>query len=84
MSHNRLRVFLKSRLLFAILVGPSAAAQPSPTRNDSIVVFAPHPDTRWTRLGQNDALLSDRYSPLCGVLPTTRPAIRIYRSILDL
>jgi LmbE family N-acetylglucosaminyl deacetylase len=45
MSHNRFRVFLKSTLLFATLVGPSAAfAQPSPTRADSILVFAPHPD----------------------------------------
>src|SRR6476646_8375445 len=41
----RLHVCLKSTLLFAIVISLSAAfAQPSPTRSDSIVVFAPHPD----------------------------------------
>ena len=45
MRHNRLRVCLKSTLLFAIFVGSSFAfSQPSPSRPDSIVVFAPHPD----------------------------------------
>jgi len=45
MSHNRLRVCLKSTLLFAIPICLLAAfAQPSPTHPDSIVVFAPHPD----------------------------------------
>src|SRR5215813_1568940 len=45
MSHNRMRVRLKSALMFAILIGLSSAfAQPSPTHPDSIVVFAPHPD----------------------------------------
>ncbi|PYY13337.1 MAG: hypothetical protein DMG61_13675, partial [Acidobacteria bacterium] len=41
----RQRVFLKSTILFAIVIGLSAAfSQPSPTRSDSIVIFAPHPD----------------------------------------
>lgn len=45
MSHNRLRIFFKLALLFAIFAGPCAAlAQSSPNRPDSIVVFAPHPD----------------------------------------
>ena len=45
MSHNRLRVCLKFTVLFAISSACSAAfAQTSPTRPESIVVFAPHPD----------------------------------------
>ena len=45
MSHNRLRVCLKFAVLFAISSAFSAAfAQTSPTRPESIVVFAPHPD----------------------------------------
>ncbi len=41
----RLRLCLKSTLLLAIVISLSSAfAQPSPTRSDSIVVFAPHPD----------------------------------------
>src|SRR6185437_16182875 len=44
MSH-RMRFCFKSTLVFAILIGLSSAfAQPSPTRSESIVVFAPHPD----------------------------------------
>ena len=43
MSRNRL--FLQLTLLFAGMIGLSAAfAQPSPTRPESIIVFAPHPD----------------------------------------
>src|SRR5215813_1546380 len=42
---NRMRLCLKSTLLFAILIGLSSAfAQPRSTESDSIVVFAPHPD----------------------------------------
>jgi LmbE family N-acetylglucosaminyl deacetylase len=42
---NRMRFCLKSALVFAILIGPSSAfAQLSPTRSESIVIFAPHPD----------------------------------------
>jgi LmbE family N-acetylglucosaminyl deacetylase len=42
---RRMRFCLKLRLCFAIFLGVSAGfAQPSPTRRDSIVVFAPHPD----------------------------------------
>src|SRR5215472_11271292 len=42
---NRMRLCLKSTLVFGILIGPSSAfAQLSPTRSDSIVVYAPHPD----------------------------------------
>jgi LmbE family N-acetylglucosaminyl deacetylase len=45
MSHRRLRVCLKSLLVFAITTGFSTAlAQPRSTRPASIVVFAPHPD----------------------------------------
>jgi LmbE family N-acetylglucosaminyl deacetylase len=40
-----MRFCFKSTLVFAILIGLSSAfAQPSPTRSESIVVFAPHPD----------------------------------------
>jgi len=40
-----MRVCLKSTLVFAMLIGPSSAfAQFSPTRSESIVIFAPHPD----------------------------------------
>jgi LmbE family N-acetylglucosaminyl deacetylase len=51
MSHNRLRVCPKFTVLFAITflfaitAGRSAGfAQTSPTRPESIVIFAPHPD----------------------------------------
>jgi LmbE family N-acetylglucosaminyl deacetylase len=45
MSHKRLRVCLRSTLLFVITTGLSGAfAQPRSTRPASIVVFAPHPD----------------------------------------
>src|SRR5690348_2473925 len=40
-----IRLCLKSTVVFAILIGLSSAfAQLSPTRSESIVVFAPHPD----------------------------------------
>jgi len=40
-----MRFCLKSTLVFAILIDlSSASAQVSPTRSESIVVFAPHPD----------------------------------------
>jgi len=40
-----MRFYLKSTLVFSILISPlSAFAQVSPTRSESIVVFAPHPD----------------------------------------
>src|SRR5215467_5232908 len=43
--NNRMRLCLMSTLVFAILCGPSSAfTQPSPTRSESIVIFAPHPD----------------------------------------
>src|SRR5215469_17306496 len=43
--NNRMRFCLKSTLGFAILIGLSSAfAHLSPTRSESIVVFAPHPD----------------------------------------
>src|SRR5215813_14674224 len=42
---NRMCFCLKSTLVFAILIGLSSAfAQLSPTRPESIVIFAPHPD----------------------------------------
>src|SRR5262249_60182724 len=42
---NRRRCCAKTTLVFAILIGLSSAfAQPGPTRSQSIVVFAPHPD----------------------------------------
>jgi LmbE family N-acetylglucosaminyl deacetylase len=42
---NRMRFCLKATLVLAVLLGlPSAPAQPGPTRSESIVVFAPHPD----------------------------------------
>jgi LmbE family N-acetylglucosaminyl deacetylase len=42
---NRMRFCIKFALVFATLIGPpSAFAQLSPTRPESIVVFAPHPD----------------------------------------
>jgi len=42
---SRMHFFLKSALVFAILTGLSSAfAQLSPTRSESIVIFAPHPD----------------------------------------
>src|SRR5215467_15401294 len=42
---NRMRLCIKSTIVFAILIGlPSAFAQLSPTRTESIVIFAPHPD----------------------------------------
>src|SRR5438874_12162281 len=50
MSNNRMRFCLISALLFAIAIGLSALfgqpgpAQSGPTRAESIVVFAPHPD----------------------------------------
>src|SRR6201987_3378451 len=45
MSNQRLLVFLKFTLLLVISTGLSAAfAQSQPTRPDSIVAFAPHPD----------------------------------------
>jgi LmbE family N-acetylglucosaminyl deacetylase len=45
MSDRRLRVCLKSMLLFVIATGFSTVfAQPQSTRPASIVVFAPHPD----------------------------------------
>jgi LmbE family N-acetylglucosaminyl deacetylase len=38
-------LYLKFALLFAlVIILPAAFAQPSPTRQESIVVFAPHPD----------------------------------------
>src|SRR5215470_19189102 len=41
----RMRFCLKSTLVFATLIGPSSAfEQLRPTRSESIVVFAPHPD----------------------------------------
>jgi LmbE family N-acetylglucosaminyl deacetylase len=41
----RLHVCLRSTLLFAIVISLSSAfAQPSPTRSESILIFAPHPD----------------------------------------
>jgi LmbE family N-acetylglucosaminyl deacetylase len=40
-----MRLYLKFALLFAlVIILPAAFAEPSPTRHDSIVVFAPHPD----------------------------------------
>jgi LmbE family N-acetylglucosaminyl deacetylase len=40
-----MRFYLKSTLVFSILISPlSAFAQVSPTRSESIVIFAPHPD----------------------------------------
>jgi LmbE family N-acetylglucosaminyl deacetylase len=40
-----MRFYLKFTLVFSILISPlSAFAQVSPTRSESIVVFAPHPD----------------------------------------
>src|SRR5215467_3216767 len=45
MKGNRMRFGLKSTLAFAILMGLlSAFAQRNPTRSESIVIFAPHPD----------------------------------------
>jgi len=42
---NRMRFCVKTTLAFAILIGLSSAfAQLTPTRSESIVVFAPHPD----------------------------------------
>src|SRR6188508_168588 len=42
---NRMRFCLKSTLVFSILIALlSAFAQLSPTRSESIVIFAPHPD----------------------------------------
>lgn len=42
---NRTRLCLKYTLAFATLIGLSSAfAQLSPTRSESIIVFAPHPD----------------------------------------
>src|SRR5215475_10944253 len=42
---NRMRFWLKSTLIFAILIGLSSAfAQLNATRSESIVIFAPHPD----------------------------------------
>ena len=43
--NNRMRFCLKSTLVFAILIGLSSVfAHLSPTRSESIVIFAPHPD----------------------------------------
>jgi LmbE family N-acetylglucosaminyl deacetylase len=40
-----MRFYLKSTLVFSILISPLCAfAQVSPTRSESIVIFAPHPD----------------------------------------
>jgi len=45
MSQNRLQLCAKSTLLLATAMAVSSAfAQPSTTRPDSVVVFAPHPD----------------------------------------
>src|SRR5262245_276892 len=45
MSRNRLPLWAKCTLLFAIAITQSSAfTQPSTNRPDSVVVFAPHPD----------------------------------------